>query len=503
MILTLLYIIIVILPIICTTYFYTKDAIKNDETARIQHAKWVAEIHEKHWNTLISEAVTIMDMLSVTAASIQDMPQQMEAILYKTNQADPRYGGIYLLDSRGTVLAGNTLLLKEEKLSTQSYIQEVINTKDTIISDQSEKLTNGQEVVGIAKPVLDENQELMFIIVAFLKLGYIQNVTEMLTPEDQFFITNSAGKTILHVNGNKNKKEDIYFILPIERIPWEIHVKLQAADKQQLHWKIINFSLIILILCHIVYLLTYYFLQKRHALQQKKANDLHKLELVGTFAASMAHEIRNPLTGIKGLVQLLGEKYTSEKDQSYFTVIDQEINRINQIVSEFLILGKPSVIKTDFFNINEVISELRPLIQFEAMRNHHECLFIVPEDPIFVHCSKDQMKQVMLNICKNAIESMKSDGKLTINLKLISNECHVLISDTGIGISPKDMKKLFKPFYTSKETGTGLGLVVCKRIIDTFGGSITIDSKLNKGTTVTISLPVEEEFLHMERSKNE
>ena len=93
------------------------------------------------------------------------------------------------------------------------------------------------------------------------------------------------------------------------------------------------------------------------------------------------------------------------------------------------------------------------------------------------------------NITKNAIESMTSKGHLTIELKQVSNKCHCSITDTGIGIPLKAKKKIFKPFYTSKETGTGLGLVICKRIIDWFDGDIHISSKVNKGTTFTISLP--------------
>ncbi|WP_071395519.1 PAS domain-containing sensor histidine kinase [Bacillus tuaregi] len=492
-IVTLLYIMIVMLPVLSMSFFYSKELKQKDEAERIDHAKWVANIHEEHWNTLISESVTIMDMLSVTAASIQEYPNQLDAILYKANQSDPRYGGIYLLDAMGNVIAGNTLLLSEQNLAAQPYIQEVIASKDTIISDQNEILTNGQNVVGIAKPVLSDNQKLLFIIVAYLKVGYIQNVTEMLTPEDQFFITNSDNKKIMRVIGNESiSMTDKYYSLPIERIPWEIHVVIQEANKQLLRWKMINFALMILVICHIVYLLTYYLLKRRQVIKQKKENDLHKLELVGTFAASIAHEIRNPLTGIKGLVQLLSEKYTSEKDLTYFSVINQEINRINEIVSEFLVLGKPSVIKTESTKINEILTELVPLIDYEAKRYHHECKFLIPDNPIFVHCSKDQMKQVLLNICKNAIESMQTRGQLTINLQLKNNACQLLISDTGMGISAKEMKKIFKPFYTSKETGTGLGLVVCKRIIDSFGGEITFDSKVNKGTTVTISLPVSE-----------
>jgi two-component system, sporulation sensor kinase D len=100
------------------------------------------------------------------------------------------------------------------------------------------------------------------------------------------------------------------------------------------------------------------------------------------------------------------------------------------------------------------------------------------------------MKQVILNITKNAIESMPSKGQLMIELKQQSTQCQLLVTDTGIGISPKEMKKIFNPFFTSKETGTGLGLVICKRIIQSFHGEINISSKVDIGTTVTITLPI-------------
>ena len=102
------------------------------------------------------------------------------------------------------------------------------------------------------------------------------------------------------------------------------------------------------------------------------------------------------------------------------------------------------------------------------------------------------MKQVILNITKNAIEAMSEKGIVTISLLRITNEVHLSISDTGSGITPKQMKKIFHPFYTSKNSGTGLGLVICKRIIESFNGKIEIMSDKNEGTTVHIKLPLEQ-----------
>ena len=139
-----------------------------------------------------------------------------------------------------------------------------------------------------------------------------------------------------------------YYSLPIDRIPWEIHVLIPEANQHQLRWERIKFGIVTLLLCHIVYLLTNYYLLRRQSAREKKQNELQKLELVGTFAAGIAHEIRNPLTGIKGLVQLLNEKYTSEKDQAYFSVIHQEINRINEYLSEFFNSSKTNSSKNSY-----------------------------------------------------------------------------------------------------------------------------------------------------------
>jgi two-component system, sporulation sensor kinase D len=208
------------------------------------------------------------------------------------------------------------------------------------------------------------------------------------------------------------------------------------------------------------------------------------------LAASTAHEIRNPLTGIKGLIQLLSEKYQTEKDQQYFSVINQEINRINQIVSEFLILGKPTIQKREIIDIREIFLELRPLIESEAMLSNITWSHHFPSQPVHIVCSKDQMKQVILNVVKNAFESMNGGGTLLIEVSNIKDKCNIKITDSGIGIPKENLAKLFDPFYTLKESGTGLGLAVCKTIIQSFGGSIQITSEENKGTVVNIYLPL-------------
>jgi two-component system, sporulation sensor kinase D len=220
-------------------------------------------------------------------------------------------------------------------------------------------------------------------------------------------------------------------------------------------------------------------------------NETQKLELVGTLAASTAHEIRNPLTGIKGLFQLLSEKYKDPKDQFYFSIVNKEIDRINEIVNEFLILGKPTIQKMEEIHLDQVINDLNPLIFSESNLFNVHYSYKINSEKIIVLATMDQLKQVILNITKNALESMSVGGQLIINLDKKDEEAILSIRDNGNGISEEDLKKIFTPFFTSKENGTGLGLVVCKRIIESFNGTIEIKSKINKGTEVIITLPLQ------------
>jgi two-component system, sporulation sensor kinase D len=234
---------------------------------------------------------------------------------------------------------------------------------------------------------------------------------------------------------------------------------------------------------------------KRQTRLERVQIEAQKLELIGTLAAGIAHEIRNPLTGIKGLVQLLSEKYNDPNDHFYFSVINKEIGRINQIVSEFLILGKPTVQKMTYTDIRDVIYDVNPLIYSEANLYNVQYEYTLPEDPMILRCTVDQMKQVILNLTKNALEAMQDGGILRLTVTKANGSCLITITDNGAGIPQENLEKLFTPFFTSKENGTGLGLVVCKRIIESFGGEISIESKLKIGTKVRITLPLQEKAI--------
>ncbi|WNS76967.1 ATP-binding protein [Bacillus sp. DTU_2020_1000418_1_SI_GHA_SEK_038] len=487
----LLYVVIVIFPILIGVLYNLNDTINRDYSERREQAIWTGTVHQRSWDQFIAETVTSLDILSFTAEMAIEAPLKLESILKKMHSKEPRYGGIYLLDENGTVITGSNSLLSNMNLSDHDYVQEIIETKDIIISNHYEVLKNGKKVIGIGKPVMNENGKIDFIIIAHLRVDYLQNIMRLLTPDTRLSVINSNGAVIMGINTdnsiNFTAKNSV--LLPIDRLPWSIQVKIPQREKGNI-LKTVSIDLLrFIFIFHILFLFIKYMMLKREAAREKKENELQKLELVGTLAASTAHEIRNPLTGIKGLVQLLSEKYTNSQDQYYFDIINDEISRINEIVSEFLILGKPTAQKTEIIDIRNILKELEPLILSEANLNNVQYELTLSKTPLLVDCTKDQIKQVLLNISKNALESMTRGGHLTIKLFKEQDKCHIQIADTGTGIPEEDIEKIFQPFYTSKDFGTGLGLVVCKRILHSFGGNIKITSSVNKGTIVDVILP--------------
>lgn len=160
-------------------------------------------------------------------------------------------------------------------------------------------------------------------------------------------------------------------------------------------------------------------------------------------------------------------------------------------MSEFLVLGKPTAHQHKPYDLNQIIDEVMPIIKSEI--NLHRTNFQVHmdrRDPIRIYCTKDHIKQVLLNLTKNALEAMDMNGSLELIVKKEANLAVIKVIDTGKGIPEKMMEKIFDPFFTMKDSGTGLGLAICKRIVDMYDGTIEIESKLNVGTTVTIKLPL-------------
>jgi two-component system, sporulation sensor kinase E len=221
--------------------------------------------------------------------------------------------------------------------------------------------------------------------------------------------------------------------------------------------------------------------------------NLHKsdtLSVIGQLAAGVAHEIRNPMTALKGFIQLL-EDSSEGKHPMYFNVISTELNRIDAIINEFLILAKPQAIKFVEHSLTQIMEETVNLLSAQAVLYNIQFLLHYDDDLPTLVCEPNQLKKVFINMIKNGIEVMPTGGHITITMsKTTDNQIHISIKDEGNGIPEEKLKKLGQPFYTTKERGTGLGLMVSYRIIEEHEGTIKVESEVGKGTIFHVYLPV-------------
>jgi signal transduction histidine kinase len=218
-----------------------------------------------------------------------------------------------------------------------------------------------------------------------------------------------------------------------------------------------------------------------------------QLASVGELASSIAHEIKNPLAGISGAIQILARDDQSKSKKEIFDEILKQINRVNKTIADLLSFSKPSPLVMVVGNINRLIKETLILIEQQTKQNGINTELNLDPDVPNIEFDDKQIQQALLNLMLNAVQAMPNGGTLSISTKayFLNTRDYVLIQikDTGTGIPQEYLNKIFDPFFTTKPNGTGLGLTIVKRIISEHNGKISIETFPQKGTTVTIELP--------------
>ncbi|HDQ13205.1 MAG TPA: PAS domain S-box protein [Sediminispirochaeta sp.] len=215
-----------------------------------------------------------------------------------------------------------------------------------------------------------------------------------------------------------------------------------------------------------------------------------------TLAAGVAHEIKNPLGSIGIHIQLIQRALKKNQclDEAaagkYLDVIMEEIERLNGIVVDFLFAVRPMDTTMKKGNINKVIRELMDFIKYEAQESDIQIKTTLKKDLPKVVLDEKYMKQALINVIKNGMAAIGRDGTLTVATREDQGFVHVDVSDTGIGMSEEQMAKIFEPYYTTKEFGSGLGLTVVYKVLKEHGGEVSVQSKENQGTTFTLSVPI-------------
>jgi two-component system, sporulation sensor kinase B len=216
-----------------------------------------------------------------------------------------------------------------------------------------------------------------------------------------------------------------------------------------------------------------------------------KLTMIGQLAASIAHEIRNPLSTVRGFIQFLSDETKDEQFKKFSPLILEELDRTNSIITNYLKVAKPEEFQLTTVPLHQVISDcvqlMRPFASYSNVSIEIDNL-----EPIYVRGDEQHLKQAIMNVIKNGIESIDDQGLIKIGMAEDSykNIVELTISDNGRGMTTQQLKQIGLPFYTTKSKGTGLGSMVTNKIIREMKGIIEYESEINKGTTVKISLPL-------------
>jgi two-component system sensor histidine kinase HydH len=228
---------------------------------------------------------------------------------------------------------------------------------------------------------------------------------------------------------------------------------------------------------------------------KREVETSRRLASLGRLAAGIAHEIRNPLSSIKGFATYFKERYRDNPgDQKTSEIMIQEVDRLNRVITQLLEFARPPVIQKKRASLQNLIQHSLKMIERQASAKQIQVISHLPSEIKEADLDPDGINQVLLNLYLNAVEAMDQGGTLSVSLyrEERSPWVKIMVSDTGTGISKEDLEHVFDPYFTTKQTGTGLGLAIVHKIIEAHGGEVRAESEIGRGATVSILLPVTE-----------
>jgi two-component system sensor histidine kinase HydH len=225
---------------------------------------------------------------------------------------------------------------------------------------------------------------------------------------------------------------------------------------------------------------------------KKEIERSQRLASLGSLAAGVAHEIRNPLSSIKGFATFFKERYRDNpEDFKTAEIMVQEVERLNRVISQLLEFAKPMDMNRQWTSLQEELRHTLKMVEEQAKEKNITVHAHIPPEPGDIFIDPDKIKQVLLNLYLNAMGAMEQGGTLRVTLFPHSDRMmRIDVSDTGTGIDDVNLARIFDPYFTTKPSGTGLGLAIIYRIIEAHGGEIRVESEPGKGTTVSVFLPV-------------
>lgn len=272
--------------------------------------------------------------------------------------------------------------------------------------------------------------------------------------------------------------------------------KIEAAKKEYLFHVIFTGVILFFIGCAGIFSLfimqAYRSAKKSITSLEKEVERSRRLAAIGKLAAGVAHEIRNPLSSIKGFATYFKERFEdSQEEKKTAIIMIDEVERLNRSVTQLLEFAGPISVSKSEVDCNELLNHSLLLVKKDLTSKKIEYKTVIRTKKNSLMLDRDRMNQILLNLYLNAIEAMASGGKLTVRVLDMESGDRVCfeVSDTGKGINEADIEHIFDPYYTTRNTGTGLGLAVVYKIVETLGGEIAVKSSFGKGTTFSVQIP--------------
>lgn len=364
---------------------------------------------------------------------------------------------LYFDDTEKIVSLLFTLPSERKKSKAQEWIQKLDKGDNLLlVLDQS---GNIQEMNNLSSEFFDKPKEYFIGRNISSLLSLFSEDSDVMTKTKNEMIDNDAPKKKIYKYIHSEKGTYYYKIKKVNNAPTDVIV-----------FKIIDYT--------------------QEIIFQQELNQKESLLEVGQLAASVAHEIRNPVTTLKGFTQLL--KVTADKDiMKYLTVFEGEIKRIEKILSEMLVLSKPTKIVRKPLSLKALLENVVYVVEPKAMMGNIKIIQKdeFPGTPI-VYGDEGRLKQIFLNLLKNGLESMQAGGVLTVYLQTCgANQVHVIIEDTGKGIAEQNLNQIFMPYFTTRVDGTGLGMPFVLQAVEDHGGTISVSSEVNRGTSFILTFP--------------
>jgi len=227
---------------------------------------------------------------------------------------------------------------------------------------------------------------------------------------------------------------------------------------------------------------------RRASLHRQEMANRERLAQLGTMGAILAHEVRNPLSGIKGYAQLLGEQLENEEEKTCTNLIVTEAQRLEGLVNDLLAYARQEPLVLAPVALSELLGHCVGLLERTAAIQGVTIEYGNSSD-LTVNGDSDRLEQIFLNLLQNALQAMPEGGRLTVRARRCGRKVEIVVSDTGHGISPEERERIFEPFFTTRARGSGLGLAICRKFAEEMGGTIYVESTLGEGSTFRVVLP--------------